>query len=127
MNNTEETENAVHPIRKALSDKLLEVAIGAVVIGIMSLGGMYLNSQITTLQQMVQVTQELQVEVTRQGQSIVYLVQEVVRVDEGARRNLTRTESLQEREFLLSKIESNTKQIDQNKKRIQELSEKVNQ
>lgn len=126
MNNTEETENAVHPIRKALSDKILEVAIGIVVVGIMSLGGMYLNSQIATLQQMVQVTQELQVEVTRQGQSIVYLVQEVVRVDEGARRNLTRTESLQEREFLLSKIESNTKQIDQNKKHIQELQARSN-
>jgi hypothetical protein len=124
MDQTEDTKE-MHPIRKALGDKILEVAIGAVVVGIMSLGGMYLNSQIKTLQEMVKVTQELQVEVTRQGQSIVYLVQEVVRVDSSSGSKLSVSEAKKDREFLLSKIENNTKHIDQNKKQIQSLQERV--
>ena len=114
----------VQSVKKAFSDKLLEIAIGMFVIGVMSLGGMYLNSQIQTLQEMVKVTQELQVEVTRQGQTVAYLVQDVVRIDANTQDRYTRTESQSERELLLSKIEANTKHIDQNKQRIRELEQR---
>jgi hypothetical protein len=55
----------------------------------------------------------------------VYLVQEVVRVDAGSVSKLSVSEAKKDREFLLSKIENNTKHIDQNKESIKNIKQRL--